>query len=258
MMKFQTITLALLTLPLLVTACATSPTGRSQVLLVSESQMAGMGEQAFNQLKQENSVSTDQSLTRYVNCVSNAVLAEMNTGMDWQVVLFEGDAVNAFAVPGGNIGVFRGLLNVAENQHQLATVIGHEVAHVTARHSAARVSTQLATQMGVSVLAQTTGMDPGLIGMGADLLLTLPYSRADETEADRLGLDYMARAGFDPRESVTLWHNMARASGGGPPELLSTHPAPDSRIRELQQRMSAAVQTFEAARARGQRPACQP
>lgn len=258
MTNFHTIALALLTLPLLLPACSTSPTGRSQMLLVSESQMAAMGEEAFNQLQQENTISTDQSLTRYVNCVSDAILAEVNTGLNWDVALFEDDAANAFALPGGRIGIFSGLLNVAENQHQLATVVGHEVAHVTARHSAARVSNQLATQMGVSVLAQTTGMDPGLIGTGADLLLTLPYSRADETEADRLGLDYMARAGFDPREGVALWLNMAQAAGEGPPELLSTHPAPDSRIRELERRMPAAVETFEAAQAQGRRPACQP
>ena len=258
MTNFENIALALLTLPLLLSACATSPTGRSQMLLVSESQMDAMGEEAFNQLQQEYTRSTDQSMTRYVNCVSDAILTEVNTGLDWDVALFEDDAANAFALPGGRIGIFSGLLDVAENQHQLSAVVGHEVAHVTARHSAARVSTQLATQMGVSVLAQTTGMDPGLIGMGADVLLTLPYSRADETEADRLGLEYMARAGFDPRESVALWLNMAQASGNGPPELLSSHPAPESRIRDLERRMPAAVEIFEAAQAQGRRPACQP
>ncbi|MEX0738583.1 MAG: M48 family metallopeptidase [Pseudohongiella sp.] len=258
MTRFQTAGPTLVLLSLLMSACATSPTGRSQMLLVSEGQMAAMGDEAFNQLRQENTVSTDQSLTRYVNCVSDAVLAEVDGNQNWEVVLFDDDAANAFALPGGKIGIFTGLLNVAENQHQLATVVGHEIAHVTARHSAARVSNQLATQMGISVLAQTTGMDPGLIGMGANLLLTLPYSRADETEGDRLGLDYMARAGFDPRESVALWRNMAQAAGERPPELLSTHPAPQARIRELEQRMPAALSSFDAARAQGRRPECRP
>lgn len=256
MTRFKTFAFTLLPLSLLISACATSPTGRSQMLLVSETQMSAMGEEAFNQLKRENTVSSDQAMTRYVNCVADAIIAANNVGSNWEVVLFDDDAVNAFALPGGKIGIFSGLLNVAENQHQLATVVGHEVAHVTARHSAARVSNQLATQMGVSVLAQTTGMDPGMIGMGANLLLTLPYSRGDESESDRLGLDYMAQAGFDPRESVPLWRNMAQASGGGPPELLSTHPAPASRIRELEQRMPSAVATSDAARAQGRQPDC--
>lgn len=257
MTRSQSVSLAVLLLSLLVSACATSPTGRSQMLLVSEGQMAAMGEEAFNQLKQENTLSRDQALTRHVNCVADAVLSQVNTGQNWEVALFEDDSVNAFALPGGKIGIFSGLLRAAENQHQLATVIGHEIAHVTARHSAARLSNQLATQLGVSVLAQTTGMDPGLIGTGAQILLTLPYSRADETEADRLGLDYMAQAGFDPRESVTLWRNMAREAGERPPAFLSTHPTTQSRIRELEQQMPAAVATFDAARGQGRRPDCQ-
>jgi len=258
MTRFRRPALAAVCLSLLVSACATSPTGRSQMLLVSEAQMAAMGEEAFAQLKQEHAVSENQSLTRYVNCVSTAILAGADASQNWEVVLFDDAAINAFALPGGKIGVFTGLLNVAENQHQLATVVGHEIAHVTARHSAARVSNQLATQMGVSVIAQTTGMDPGLINMGADLLLALPYSRADETEADRLGLDYMAQAGFDPRASVALWQNMERASGGGPPQFLSTHPAPQARIRELEQRMPAVIAMSDAAQAQGRRPQCQP
>jgi predicted Zn-dependent protease len=258
MTRFPTTALAAMSLCLMLSACATSPTGRSQILLVSEAQMAAMGEEAFAQLRQEHAVSADQALTRYVNCVSTAILAGVDARQNWEVVLFDDAAVNAFALPGGKIGIFTGLLNVAENQHQLATVVGHEIAHVTARHSAARVSNQLATQLGVSVLAQTTGMDPGLISMGADLLLTLPYSRADETEADRLGLDYMAQAGFDPRQSVALWQNMERASGGGPPQFLSTHPAPQARIRELEQRMPAVIAMFDAAQTQGRRPQCQP
>lgn len=258
MTRFRTPALAAVSLCLLVSACATSPTGRNQMLLVSEAQMAAMGEAAFAQLKQEHAVSEDQSLTRYVNCVSTAILAGADASQNWEVVLFDDAAVNAFALPGGKIGIFTGLLNVAENQHQLATVVGHEIAHVTARHSAARVSNQLATQMGVSVIAQTTGMDPGLISAGADILLALPYSRADETEADRLGLDYMAQAGFDPRASVPLWQNMERASGGGPPQFLSTHPAPQARIRELEQRMPAVIAMSDAAQAQGRRPQCQP
>lgn len=241
-----------------ITGCTTSPTGRHQMMLVSEAQVAQMGEEAFNQLKSENPASRNASLTRYVNCVANAIIPVVPGAYAWEVVLFEDDSVNAFALPGGKIGVFTGLLKVAENQHQLATVIGHEIAHVIARHSAARVSTQLATQLGVSVVSQTTGISPQLISMGADLLLTLPYSRGDETEADRLGLDYMARAGFDPSESVILWQNMERASGSRQAQFMSTHPAPQTRIQDLQKNMPRAMAAFEQARAQGRRPACAP
>jgi len=241
---------------LALTACVTSPTGRSQVMLVSEAQMAEMGSEAFNQMKNDLTVSRDAATVRYVNCVAEAFIPIIEGGYAWELVVFEDEAANAFALPGGKIGVFTGLLDVAENQHQLATVIGHEIAHVTARHSAARVSTQLATQLGVSVLAQGTGMDPQLIGMGADLLLTLPFSRADESEGDRLGLDYMARAGFDPRQSVMLWRNMERLSGGGTSDFTSTHPSPQNRIQELERRMVGATASYESARAAGHRPDC--
>lgn len=257
-MHLKATSLLLMVLSWILVACTTSPTGRHQMMLISEGQVNEMGEEAFNQLRSENSASRNQSLTRYVNCVTDAILPVVQGDYDWEVVLFEDDSVNAFALPGGKIGVFTGLLNVAENEHQLATVIGHEIAHVIARHSAARVSNQLATQMGVSVLAQTTGMSPQLIGMGADLLLTLPYSRGDEAEADRLGLDYMARAGFDPRQSVTLWQNMERVGGARPAQFMSTHPAPQARIQDLQRQMPQAVAAFEQARSQGRRPNCNP
>ena len=257
-MPFRKMLLLIVILSSTLLACTTSPTGRHQMMLVSEGQVHEMGEEAFNQLKGEKPVSRNASLTRYINCVTDAIIPVVQGGYSWEVVLFEDDAVNAFALPGGKVGVFSGLLNVAENQHQLATVIGHEIAHVIARHSAARVSNQLATQLGVSVLAQTTGMSPQLIGMGADLLLTLPYSRGDEAEADRLGLNYMARAGFDPRESVALWQNMDRVGGARPAQFMSTHPAPQSRIQDLQRQMPQAMAAYEQARNQGRRPNCTP
>lgn len=241
----------------IIAGCATSPTGRPQMMLVSEAELAQMGSRAFTQMKDELDVSDDPGITRYVNCVADAIIQTIDTRYDWEVAVFDDDAINAFALPGGKIGIFTGLLRAAENQHQLAAVMGHEVAHVTARHSAARVSNQLATQMGVSVLAGATRMDPQLIGMGADLLLTLPYSRGDETEADILGLDYMARAGFDPRESKTLWLNMEKQQEGGrPPGFLSTHPAPQNRIRELEKHTPDALNLYEQARSAGRRPNC--
>ena len=241
---------------LLLTACATSPTGREQLLLVSEQQMSAMGAQAFQDMKSEKKVLGSGRSSRYVQCVTDAVLATTPGSYQWEVAVFDDEAVNAFALPGGKIGVFTGLLDVTGNQHQLAAVIGHEVAHVIARHHAARVSSQLATQMGVSVAAGATGMDPELIGMGANMLVTLPYSRGDESEADELGLQYMARAGFDPRQSIDLWRNMAREGGARPPEFMSTHPAPGSRIDKLERLMPEAEALYQQARSRGRNPRC--
>ncbi|GIX30353.1 MAG: Zn-dependent protease [Porticoccaceae bacterium] len=247
---------ALMVLLASLAGCATSPTGRSQLILISDAELAQMGVQAFDQMRQEVPVSKDPKLRERVRCVVEAITAQVSAPYRWEVEVFDADEVNAFALPGGKIGVFKGLFKAAENQHQLAAVIGHEVAHVMARHAAARVSQQLVTQLGVSVVAAGTGVHPDLIGMGADLLLTLPYSRADESEADILGLTYMARAGFDPRESLALWRNMAREAGPRPVEFLSTHPAPETRMRELERHLPQALALYEEARAAGRTPRC--
>ncbi len=241
---------------LLATACATTPTGRTQLRLVSDAQMAQMGAAAFAALEKKTPPTSKTKASRYVRCVADAITRTVARGQRWEVKVFEDDEVNAFALPGGKIGVYAGLLKVAKNQDQLAAVIGHEVAHVIAGHSAARVSNELAARLGVSVLGGATGIDPKLIGLGANLLLLLPYSRADETEADVLGLRYMAQAGFDPREAPRLWVNMSRQASGAPPEFLSTHPSHATRIRDLQDRLPQIVPLYEKARRQGGKPEC--
>jgi predicted Zn-dependent protease len=241
---------------LVAAACGTSPTGRTQLQLVSSSQMNAMGAQAFEQILAQEPTSTDPRTVGYVTCVAQSITRVLNARHEWDVRVFESDEVNAFALPGGRIGVYTGLLRVAENQHQLAAVIGHEIGHVIARHANARVSNQLAAELGVGAVAGATGMDPQLIGMGANLLLIMPYSRADESEADILGLEYMARAGFDPRQSVLLWQNMGREAGARPPEFLSTHPSPGTRIRDLERMMPQAMTLYQQAQAQGLRPNC--
>lgn len=239
----------------LVAACTTSPTGRTQLKLVSDAEMAQMGATAFQQLKQKEPLSKDGKSNSYVQCVANAITRE--TGGTWEVQVFDSKEVNAFALPGGKIGVYTGLLKVAANQDQLGAVIGHEVAHVLAGHSAARVSNQMAAQLGVALGSAATGVSPDMIGMGANLLLLLPYGRGDETEADVLGMDLMARAGFDPRQAPALWVNMGKASGGNaPPEFMSTHPSNESRIRELNNRLPKSLPIYEQARAQGKTPRC--
>lgn len=238
-------------------ACATSPTGRSQLILVSDAEMNAMGIQAFQQMQQETPVMRNTPQSRYVQCISDAILRVVSPDGDWEVQTFDSEMVNAFALPGGKIGVYTGLIKVAETPDQLAAVIGHEIAHVHARHSAARVSNQLVAQLGIAVLAGSTGYNPELIGMGANLLLMLPNGRRDESEADMLGLEYMARAGFNPAAAADLWVNMARASSGeAPPEFLSTHPAHDTRIRDIERALPSVMPLFEQARANGLRPNC--
>ena len=241
---------------IVVVACATSPTGRRQLKLVSDAEMAQMGAAAFQDLKTKTPPTKNSKTNAYVQCVAHAITRE--TGGQWEVQVFESDDVNAFALPGGKIGVFTGLLKVAANQHQLGAVIGHEVAHVLAGHSAARVSNEMAAQMGVAVLASSTGMSADMIGMGANLLLLLPYSRGDESEADVLGQQLMARAGFNPSEAANLWVNMSKASNGAPPEMLSTHPSADTRIHDLNNNLPKVMPLYEQARAAGKKPACAP
>lgn len=169
--------------------------------------------------------------------------------------MFESEDVNAFALPGGKIGVFTGLLKVANTQDQLAAVIGHEVSHVLARHSAERASADIPAQIG-GAFASAYGVGQ-LYSMGVGALFLLPYSRSHESEADLLGLDLMASAGFDPRASITLWQNMAKASGGQkPPEILSTHPSDETRMHDLNERMKGALELYVNAKGQGRNPKC--
>ena len=250
-------------------ACATSPTGRSQLTLFPDSQMAQMGAASFTSMKESQKLDTNPRNATYVNCVVNALIPELNDlapGMRstrWEVEVFADDTPNAFALPGGKIGVHTGMLKVAENQHQLASVLGHEVGHVWARHSNERVSQGFLTQTGMQLAAVAAGDMTsekqqllGLLGVGAQVGVILPFSRKHESEADEIGLELMARAGFDPRQSVELWKNMQKAGSGSTPEFLSTHPGVDTRIRDLNARMDRAIKIYQQAQASGKRPNC--
>ena len=247
----------------LVAACATSPLGRKQFIMVSDDAIAEQGIASFNQMRKELPQSKDARQVRYVNCVADRVTAQV-PGLraqgqlavpdTWEVGVFASDDVNAFALPGGKIGVFTGLLKVAQTQDQLAAVIGHEVAHVLARHSAERASANLPAQVG-GAIASVYGVGQ-LYGLGVNALFLLPYSRAHETEGDLLGLDLMAKAGFDPRAAVQLWQNMSAQGGGKPPEILSTHPSDQTRINDLNQRMPAALELYVSAIKSRPKPRC--
>ncbi len=247
--------------------CATSPTGRRQLILLPDDQMTELGLASFRELKKKQPVEKDPRANRYVRCVAEAIVAVLPDKwrrQKWEVVVFKDDTPNAFALPGGKIGVHSGMLKVADNAAQLAAVIGHEVGHVLARHGNERLSQNLAAQAGLAVTAALLGGSPekrqrtlALLGVGTQLGILLPFSRRHESEADQIGLELMARAGFDPREAVQLWHNMMRASKGQkPPEFLSTHPADATRIRNLQKLLPQALALYRQARAAGRHPDC--
>lgn len=246
-------------------ACGVSPMGRSQLLLLSDSQLDRQGIAAYTEYKKQVPLTKSTRDQKYVKCITKAIAAEVSEGDipdSWEVNTFQDDTPNAFAIPGGKIGVHTGLLDVSDNADQVAAVLGHEVAHVLARHSNERASAQQAAGIAM-VGVSATGVDPSVmqaLGMGAQVGALLPYSRTHESEADLMGLDLMAKAGFDPRQAVVFWDNMdaaaAKSGGGAPPEILSTHPGSDTRKTDLNERMPHAMKLFEQARAQGKKPRC--
>lgn len=255
------LTLGVISAGLIITGCATSPMGRSQLTLMPANELNQMGLQAFDKLKKDQTIETNPKINRYVKCVAGAITQEVEG--KWEVVVFTEDSPNAFALPGGKIGVHTGLLKVATSQDQLAAVLGHEVSHVLANHGNERVSQKMAVETGMKVtqaIANTQGALGrglmGVLGVGAQYGILLPFSRVHESEADLLGLDLMAKAGFDPRGSVALWQNMAKAGGAGSPEFMSTHPSHSTRIADLQARIPSAMALQKQARANGKNPTC--
>lgn len=235
----------------LVVGCAETPAGRSQLILVPENIMDEMGGEAFSRMKSSRPLASDARTNEFVSCVSRHLIEatrrrypELPMPERWEVVVFEDASANAFALPGGRIGVHTGLLDVAETDDQLAAVIGHEIAHVLASHGNERLTQQLGINAVLLLVGLFTDVESELLlqalGIGAHLGVTLPFSRAHESEADLMGLEIMASAGFRPEESAELWRNMAKAASGQPPEFLSTHPGHDTRIEELERHIPKA------------------
>ncbi len=265
---FRTVNRKAIILPVLLgaavgSACATSPTGRRQLLLFPEGQVAQLGAQAYSDMKKQQPLNNDPSINRYVACVTNAIIASNRNQLpgEWEVTVFADEQANAFALPGGKIGVFTGLLRVADNADQLAAVIGHEVGHVVANHGNERMSSGAIANLGMSVLSaygeggENRQLLVAALGIGYDLGVAKPHSRGQESEADNYGLALMANAGFDPASSIQLWKNMG-ALGQAPPEILSTHPSPATRIQNLTNLQTEAQPLFQKARAAGRKPNC--
>ncbi|BCE00495.1 M48 family metallopeptidase [Marinicellulosiphila megalodicopiae] len=237
----------------------------NQMTLIPNAQMDAMGIQSFEEMKTTLPISTDYKTNRYVSCVANAITDQVSVDEfsgQWEVVVFESDQVNAFALPGGKIGVYTGILNVATSQGQLAAIIGHEVAHVLEEHSNQRMSLGLvagaAMALGEGSLSNASEENKGLImaglGLGINYGVTLPFSRSHESESDVRGHVLMAKAGFDPYDAVRLWENMANNSQGQPPEFMSSHPSHKTRIDGLTQHVNLVEHYYKAVRIK---PSCE-
>lgn len=260
-MKLKRLTAALVLSLLTLQGCSTSPLGRSQLLMQNEASLAASAEQEYLKMKKEVPISKDKALTAYINCVV-APLSKEVVGDNWEVTLFESDQVNAFALPGGKIGVYTGILKFANNQDRLAAVVAHEIAHVLSHHANERVSAATLANIGMVALAiagsrnQNTQLAVAALGLGVQYGVIMPYSRAHEVEADLLGLDIMAKAGFDPREAAKLWEAMKGDRKQSIPEWMSTHPSDDTRINSLRDREDEALYQMKAAHAAGKKPRC--
>ncbi len=230
-------------------ACETAPiTGRNQLILIDAAQVQALGLQTYQKMMQEQPLSKDRALMARVQKVGRDIARiSPQPDWDWEFNLFENDSPNAFALPGGKVGVNTGLFKAAQNDDQLAAVIGHEVAHAIARHGAERMSQGILAQGGVTAAGVATGSELAVLGsaVAAQYLLTLPNSRTQESEADHIGLLYMAEAGYDPRAAVSLWENMQKLGGNGPLEWMSTHPSPGNRIKRLQELMPEALAVYQ-------------
>jgi len=247
-----------------VVACSSSPLGRTQITMMSAEKMNELGAQSFEEIKKKETISTNTAVNAYVQCIADNITRNVSKDVhsgDWEVVVFQSDQVNAFALPGGKIGVYTGIIKVAETQDQLAAVMGHEVGHVIAEHSNERMSSNnlvsgslaaVNTVLGAFDVQSKDLIVQGL-GLGAQYGVLMPYGRAHEKEADIIGQNLMAVSGFNPTASVDLWRNMAKASGGSPPEFMSTHPAHDTRIRELSDHLSETKPSYNSSK---QNPQC--
>jgi predicted Zn-dependent protease len=232
--------------------CASGP------MLIPESHLAAMAATEFEKIKQEMPISTDPDGNAQVARVSQRLADTLGSEMpeaDWEYVLIENPAANAFAMPGGKIAVFTGLLDIVESDDELAAVVGHEIAHVLLRHANQRMSAEILRAIGAAATVVATDDmeddDRALVlaayGVGSQVGVMLPYSRHHESQADHLGLMIAARSGYDPRAAVTFWEKMAADNPGAQPEFLSTHPGYDTRIQNLRETMPEAMQAYASA-----------
>lgn len=247
-------------------ACSTVPlTGRQQLDLVPSGQIMAMSAEQYKDVMDEHTVVTGTSEARMVAEIGDRIRkaveqylasqeqSDLLEGYAWEFNLIEDDTANAWAMPGGKVAVHTGMLPVAKDETGLATVMGHEVAHAVARHGNERMSQGLLTQLGGMALGAALSQNPSqtnqlfmaAYGLGTQVGVLLPYGRLQESEADRLGLIFMALAGYDPRRALDFWQRMAdQSKGGAPPEFLSTHPAHGTRVERIQEALPEAMSFY--------------
>ncbi|NOR88355.1 MAG: M48 family metalloprotease [Bacteroidales bacterium] len=260
---FKTIILAFI---LVFSSCSTVPlTGRSQLNMIPSSEMLAMSFQQYDQFLVENNTSQDQANSAMVKRIGKRIqkaveqyLAQngyvgLLEGYAWEFNLVDNKEVNAWCMPGGKVVVYTGILPITKNETGLAVVMGHEIAHAIAEHGNERMSQQLIQQVGSVGLTlalqekpeQTQMIWASVYGIGTEVAVMLPYSRLHESEADHLGLIFMAMAGYDPNEAPVFWQRMSKVGGAKPPELLSTHPSDETRINNLNNWMPEAMQYYK-------------
>jgi predicted Zn-dependent protease len=251
---------------LIVIACSTVPiTGRKQLNIIPAGTMQSMSYQEYGTFLKSNKLSTNTQQVDMVRRVGNGIkgaveryfaekgLSDQLKGYQWEFNLIESPEVNAWCMPGGKVVIYTGILPITQSENGLAVVMGHEIAHAIAEHGNERMSQGLMTQLGGMALnealsskpAETRALYMTAFGLGAQVGVLLPFSRTHESEADRLGLVFMAMAGYDPNEAVAFWQRMAaKKSGGSPPEFLSTHPSDQTRIADIQKHMPEALRYY--------------
>lgn len=265
MNKVRKLVISTLVVMLLGTACSLVPiTGRRQLSLLPESQLIGMSLTEYDKFLSSNKLSTDQKSTTMVKNVGHNIavaveaflkqnqLSDRLADFQWDFNLIQDETPNAWCMPGGKVVVYSGLLPYTKTVDGLAVVIGHEIAHAVARHGNERMSQQMGLQLGGAALsvalqnkpAETQQIFMAAYGLGSQVGVMLPYSRSHEYEADRLGLIFMAMAGYDPNAAVEFWVRMAQSGGNKPPEFLSTHPSDESRIRKLKSFIPEAMKYY--------------
>jgi len=246
-------------------SCTTVPlTGRRQVNLLPESELIAMGLTSYSDFLKENPPSTDALNSAVVKEVGNNIASAVQKyfvdnkiesrleGYAWEFNLVDSKEANAWCMPGGKVVVYKGILPYTGNKDGLAVVISHEIAHAVARHGNERMSQQLLAQLGGVALSEALKTKPEetrsiflvAYGLGSQVGVLLPYSRKHELEADRLGLIFMAMAGYDPRTAVTFWEKMSSSGGGKPPEFLSTHPSDETRIAKIKEVIPEAMKYY--------------
>jgi len=248
--------------------CTTVPiTGRSQLNLISDGEMLAMSSEQYGAFMKENKPGKDTAAARKVRRVGQRIqgavekyfrekgLTSELSGYSWEFNLVESEELNAWCMPGGKVVFYSGIIPICQDEKGIAVVMGHEVAHAVAKHGAERMSEGLIAQMGGVALSaalqskpeETQALYMTAFGLGAQYGVMLPHSRNQESEADHLGLIFMAMAGYDPGEAIPFWQRMsAKAGGGKPPEFMSTHPADETRIKDIKALLPEAMKYYQA------------